>query len=175
MFSGAPWKLYPRVAFCDCCEVRGKWCQHDSLDVKQWHPGSLCVNSCPSGTKIRGSYFVGFVCLMKWRNHWVKISLSIQPEGWHAWIDQGGVPLISSGFIYFLGNTSNGGMKRPAGLRQVTTVTRDPWSGDWTEDIWRLPFSSNIFMCLCCTVVMPVSSQLWSLAGLCWTVYITGS
>jgi hypothetical protein len=34
MSSGAPWKLYPRVAFCGCCEVGGKWCQHDSLELK---------------------------------------------------------------------------------------------------------------------------------------------
>jgi hypothetical protein len=25
LFSWAPWKLYRRVAFCDCCEVGGKW------------------------------------------------------------------------------------------------------------------------------------------------------
>jgi hypothetical protein len=45
MFSGAPRKLYRRVAFCDCCEVGGKLCQHDSLELKKWPPGSLCVNS----------------------------------------------------------------------------------------------------------------------------------
>jgi len=31
---------------------------------------------------------------------------------------------------FFLGNTSNGGMKGPIGLIQVTTVTRDPRSAD---------------------------------------------
>jgi len=103
-------------------------------------------------------FFVGFVC--------VKISLCIHPERWYAWIDPGGVPFINSGFTYFLGNTSNGGMKCPVGLIQLTTVTRDPWSADWTEDIWRLPFNPKIFVCLCCTVVMPVSSHLQSLAGL---------
>jgi hypothetical protein len=36
---------------------------------------------------------------------------------------------------FFFGNTSNGGMKCPFGLRQVTTVTRDPRSADLTEDI----------------------------------------
>jgi hypothetical protein len=24
IFAGAPRKVYPRVTFCDCCEVRGK-------------------------------------------------------------------------------------------------------------------------------------------------------
>ena len=32
MFLGAPRKLYSSVAFCDCCEVWGKWCQHNSLE-----------------------------------------------------------------------------------------------------------------------------------------------
>jgi len=54
-----------------------------------------------------------------------KISLCIHPEGWHAWIDPGGVPFITSCFMFFLGNTSNGGMKFA-----VTTVTRDPRSAD---------------------------------------------
>ena len=26
MFSWAPWKLYPSIALCDCCEVGDKWC-----------------------------------------------------------------------------------------------------------------------------------------------------
>jgi hypothetical protein len=60
----------------------------------------------------------------------VKIWLFIHPEGWHAWIDPGGVPGISSGFIYFLGNTSNGGKKHPVRLIEVMTVTRDPHSAD---------------------------------------------
>jgi hypothetical protein len=34
MFSGATWKLYPRVAFSDYCEVGGKRCQHDSIELK---------------------------------------------------------------------------------------------------------------------------------------------
>jgi len=55
----------------------------------------------------------------------VKISLCIHPEGWHAWIDPGSVPFISCGYIYFLGNTSNGGLKCPVELIQLTTVTRD--------------------------------------------------
>jgi len=54
-----------------------------------------------------------------------KISLSIHPEKWHALVDPGGVSFISSGFIFFLGNTSNGGMNCPAGLGDLTTVTRD--------------------------------------------------
>ena len=115
---------------------------------------------CPSGTEIQGSYFIGFVCLMKWRNRWVKISLCIHPEKRRAWTNPGGVPFISSCFIYFLGNTSNGGMKCPVGLKQVTIVTRDPPSADWIEDIWRLPFNPNIFVCLCCRIVMPVLSHL---------------
>ena len=108
----------------------------------------LVCEQCPSGTKITGSYFVGLVCLMKWRNHWVKVSLYIHPEGWHAWIHPGGVPCINSGFIYFLGNTSNGGMKCPMGIIELTTVTRDPRSADWTEDIWRL-LSILLFSCVC--------------------------
>jgi len=96
---------------------------------------------------------------MKWRNHWEKVSLCIHPEGWHAWLDPGGEPLISSSLTFFHGNTSNGGMKSPTGLIQGTTVTRDPRSADWREVIWRLPFSANIFVRLCCTILMPVSSQ----------------
>jgi hypothetical protein len=88
----------------------------------------LVCEQCPSGTKITGSYFVGFVCQMKRRNHWVKISLCIHPKGWHVRIEPGGVPYISSGFIYFLENTTNRGMKYPVGLIQLTTVTRDPRS-----------------------------------------------
>ena len=120
----------------------------------------LVCEECLSGTKVKGSSNVGFVCLMKWRNHWDKISLCIHSEGWKTWIDPGGVPFVSSGFIYFLGNTSNEGMKFPFGIIQVTTVTRDPRSANWTEDIWSLPFNPNIFVCLCCTLVMQVSSQL---------------
>ena len=52
------------------------------------------------------------------------------PEKWHAWIGPGGVSFISSGFIYFLGNTNNGGMNYPGGLIQLTTVTRDPRSAE---------------------------------------------
>jgi len=59
-----------------------------------------------------------------------KISLCIHPEEWHAWIDRGGVPFVSSCFIFFLGNTSNGGMKCLVGLIQVTTVKNDPRSAD---------------------------------------------
>ena len=121
----------------------------------------LMCEYCPSGTKITGSYFVSFVCMMKLRNYWVKISLCMHPEGWHAWIDPGGVPFISSFFSCLLGNTNKGGMKCPLGLIQVTTVTRDPRYADWTEDNWRLPFNPNTFVCLCYTVVMPVFSRKW--------------
>jgi hypothetical protein len=69
-----------------------------------------------------------------------------------------GVPFISSGFIYFIVNTSNRRMKHPFGIIELTTVTRDPHSVDWTEDIWHLPFNPKIFVCLCCTIVMQVSS-----------------
>jgi len=79
---------------------------------------------------------------------------------------------VFKGLIYFLGNTSNGGMECPVGLVQLTTVTRDPRSADWTQDIWCIPFNPNIFMCLCCTIVMPVSSQLQSLTGLCLTLIL---
>ena len=80
-----------------------------------------------------------------------------------------------SPLVYCLGNTSNGGMKCPVGLIQLTNVTRDPRSADWTEGTWRLPFNFNrIFVCLCCTIVMPVSSQLQSLAGLYWMVLFFG-
>jgi len=84
----------------------------------------------------------------------------IHPGKWHAWFDSGGVPFISSCFVYFVGNTSNGGIKCPAGLKQVAAVTRDPWYADWTEDIWRLPFNPNIFVSLWCIILMPVLSQL---------------
>ena len=86
----------------------------------------LVCEKCQSDTKTKGSYFGGLVCLMKWRNHWEKISLCIHHEGWHAWIDPGGVPFIISCFIFFLGNTRNGGMKCPSGLIELKTVTRDP-------------------------------------------------
>ena len=122
--------------------------------------GFLVCEWSPSGTKITGAYFVGCVYLMKWRNRWVKISLFIHPEWWHAWIDPGGVPFICSCFMYFLGNTSNGEMKCPVGVKQVTTVTCDARSAVSTEDIWRLSLNPNIFVCLCCTVVMEASSQL---------------
>jgi len=29
-----PMKFYPSVAFCEWCEVGGKWCQHDSQELK---------------------------------------------------------------------------------------------------------------------------------------------
>jgi hypothetical protein len=101
---------------------------------------------CPSSTKTTGSSFVGFVCLMKWRNQWVKISLCIHPECWNMWIYPGGVPFISSCFIFFIVNTSNEGMECPFGLIHVTTVTRDLQYVDWREYIWRLSFSLNIFV-----------------------------
>ena len=46
---------------------------------------------CPSSTEITGSSFCR-LCMFDgiWGNHWGKISLCIHPEGWHAWIDQGG-------------------------------------------------------------------------------------
>jgi len=50
-------------------------------------------------------------------------------------------------------------VKEEAEIIQVTTVTRDPHSADWREDICRLSFNPNIFVCLCCTRVLPVSSQ----------------
>ena len=100
----------------------------------------------PSSTKLTESSFVSFVCLMKWRYHWEKISFCIHPEGGNKWIDPGSVPFISSCFISFFGNTSNGGMKFPLGLIQVMTVARDLHSVDWREDMWCLPFSPNIFM-----------------------------
>ena len=56
----------------------------------------------------------------------MKISLCIHPEGCQAWIDPVGVPFVSSRFIFFLGNTNNGGKKCPVGLKQLTIVTRDP-------------------------------------------------
>jgi len=62
-------------------------------------------------------------------------------------LDPGGVRFINSCLTHFLGNTSNGGMKCPVGLIQLTTVTRDPRSADWTEDIWRL--LSVIYSCGC--------------------------
>ena len=51
------------------------------------------------------------------------------------WIDPCDMPFISSCFIFFLRNTSNGGMKCPVGLVQLMTVTRDPHSVGLREDI----------------------------------------
>jgi len=48
-------------------------------------------------------------------------NLALYPD----WIDPGG-----SCFLYFLGNTSNEGMKCAFGLKQLKTVTRDPRSAD---------------------------------------------
>ena len=83
---------------------------------------------------------------MEWRNQWAKISLCIQPEKWRAWIEPCGVPFISLCCTHFLGNTSNGGMVYPVGLKQAATVTKVPRSADITEDIWRLPSNPNIFV-----------------------------
>ena len=100
----------------------------------------------------------------------MKISLCNHPEGWNAWIDPGGVPFTNFRFIYFLGNTSIWGMNCPVVLIQLTTVTRDPRSADWTEYIWRLPFDPNIFVCLCYTIVMTVSSNC-NILYVCWMLY----
>jgi len=62
-------------------------------------------------------------------------------------------------FDIFSWKYNNGGMKCPVGLKQVTIVTRDPWSADWTEDIWRLPFSPSILGCLCCAMMMAFRSK----------------
>jgi hypothetical protein len=83
-----------------------------------------------------------------------EILVSIHFDGWHTCIYTGGELFISCDFIYFLGNTINGGMKCPLGLIQLTTVTRDPRSADSTEENGRLPFNPKIFVCLCCTIVM---------------------
>jgi len=72
------------------------------------------------------SYFVGFVSLMKGRDRRVKVSLCIHPQGWDARIDPGGVSIVRFGFVYFIGNTNNGGMKCPVGPIEVKILTRDP-------------------------------------------------
>jgi len=59
-----------------------------------------------------------------------KISLCVHPDRKDSRVDPGGVSFISSSFIYFLGNTSNGGMKCPEGLTYLTTVTGDPRLAD---------------------------------------------
>ena len=93
---------------------------------------------------------------MKWRNCWEKFLLCIHPKWWHVWIDPGGVPVISSCFMFFLGNTSNEGMKCPVLLIQLTTVTRNPRSANWREGSWHLSFNPNIFMCVCVCVCVCV-------------------
>jgi len=76
------------------------------------------------------------------------MSLYIHTEGWHAWIDPGGVQFISSGFIYFLGNTSNGEMNCPFWLTLLTIVTRERllWFGQKISDVC---ISIEIFSCVC--------------------------
>jgi len=121
--------------------------------------GFFVCEYCPSATKTQGPYFVGFVCLMKWRSQWVNISLCIRPRGMARvdWSRRCAIHQLC--FTHFLGNTSNGGMECPFGLIQLTNVTRDPRSTDLTADIWRLSFKPNIFVYLCCTIVTPVLSQ----------------
>jgi len=58
------------------------------------------------------------------------MSIFIQTKRRHARGDPGGESFISSTFIYFLGNTSNGGMKCPDGLINLKNVTGDPRSED---------------------------------------------
>ena len=64
------------------------------------------------------------------KNHWVKISIFIHSERRHARGEPGGESFISSTFIYFLGNTSNGGMKCPDGQINFKIVTGNPRSED---------------------------------------------
>jgi len=137
-------KAYPRVYFGSVVGGRGRQMMSTWFSQAKVMTSSFLVcELCRCGTYITGSLFVDFMYLMKWRNHWVKFSLCFHPDGRRAWADPVGVSFISSGFSYSLGNKSNGGMKYPDGLIQVTTVTRDTRSADWTKDIWRLP--SNQF------------------------------
>jgi hypothetical protein len=159
VFSGSMNTLYKRCLLYLLWggrQIMSTWFSRAKLMTSKF----VVCEHCLSGTWIRVSYLVDLVCEMKWRNHWVKISLCIRPERWHAWIDPGGVPFIGSGFIYFLGNSSNGEMKSPFGLIQLTTVTRDLRSAVWKIYIWRVPSNPNIFVCLCCTLLMRVSSQV---------------
>jgi len=133
--------------FCNSYEVGGKWCQHDSLElINDLHvPCVWIVSVRYLDNRI---FFVDFMYLMKWRNHWLKFSLSIHSEEWYAWIDPGGVPFISFGLIYFLGNTRNGGMTCPVGLIELTNVTRIP-DLRIEQKISDACFSILIFSCVC--------------------------
>jgi len=76
------------------------------------------------------------------------MSLYIHTEGWHAWIDPDGVQFISSGFIYFLGNTSNGEMNCPFWLTLLTIVTRERLLR-FEQKISDVCISIQIFSCVC--------------------------
>jgi len=163
MFSGAPWKLYPRVAFCGCCEVgagggavMSTWFSRCKVMTFRF---LVCVGA---GPVLRYKDLILSASYVWWNEEttgWKSRSVSTPRDGTRGLIQ---AVCHSSVLVsyFFLGNASNGGMKCPVGLIQVTTVARDPRSADWTEDISRLHFNPNIFVCLCCTIVMPVSSQL---------------
>lgn len=68
---------------------------------------------CPSNKSRTGSSKVGFVFLMKCWNHWVKMLVCTQPDGWATPTEPAGAPLISSCDMYFLGNITKGGIKSP--------------------------------------------------------------
>lgn len=66
----------------------------------------------------------------------------------------------------FLGNTGKGGTYTTVAFMQVTTVTSAPLSDAVRAPTCFFPRKLRTFECLCCTVVIPVSSTLNTRAGL---------
>lgn len=85
-----------------------------------------------------------------------------------------GVPSKSSSFLFFIGNTINGGTNCPTTDMHVTTVSKDPRSAEDSLCTSFLPFTVRILSILCCTVVMPVSSTLNTFDGSKLTFWSSG-
>lgn len=81
---------------------------------------------------------------MKCENHSVKISVCIQPDGWHSKKVPGGAPYWSSGFILFRAKISIGGTKQPDASMQITAVDKTPCSAEVMLPCF-LPLSAKIF------------------------------
>ena len=83
MFSRAWWKRYRNVAFCDCWEMGGKCCHHDSLELNN-DLHVPCVWIVPIRTKITGFLFSALFDEMK------KVmgeNLALYPPGGMARVD----------------------------------------------------------------------------------------
>jgi hypothetical protein len=79
-------------------------------------------------------------------------------------MDPGGGPCISSGFIFFLGNINSGWM--PCGTRTCHNGDHSPTFSCLKRCNLSLSFQTHESVYLCCTTVMPVSSQLKSRWGM---------